>query len=85
VCLIGAGPAGWLRESGSRLPQSKAFGRLVRRRLVGRGAGRRTPCAGRAVILTAVQSLRLLVRRGLVGEEARADRALGEFYPTNES
>ena len=28
------------------------------------GAGRRTPCAGRAVILTAVQSLRLLVRRG---------------------
>ena len=51
---------------------------LVRRGLVGRGstgrsagpgrvrrgAGRRTPCAGRAVILTAVQSLRLLVRRG---------------------
>ena len=31
--------------------------------LVGR-AGRRTPCAGRAVMLTAVQSLRLLVRRG---------------------
>jgi hypothetical protein len=30
--------------------------------LVGR-AGRRTPCAGRAVILTAVQSLRLLVRK----------------------
>ena len=29
-----AGPAGWLRESGSRLPQSKAFGWLVRR---GRG------------------------------------------------
>jgi hypothetical protein len=24
--LNGAGPAGWLRESGSRLPQSKAFG-----------------------------------------------------------
>ena len=23
VCLIGAGPAGWLRESGSRLPHSK--------------------------------------------------------------
>jgi hypothetical protein len=29
--LSGAGPAGWLRESGSRLPQSKAFGRLGRR------------------------------------------------------
>ena len=29
-----AWPAGWLRESGSRLPQSKAFGRLVGRRLV---------------------------------------------------
>ena len=26
-----AGPAGWLRESGSRLPHSKAFGWLVRR------------------------------------------------------
>ena len=24
--LNGAGPAGWLRESGSRLPHSKAFG-----------------------------------------------------------
>ena len=36
--------------------------------LVGNGAGRRTPCAGRAVILTAVQSLRLLVRRGACGE-----------------
>ncbi len=35
----------------------------LRRWRVGRGAGRRTPCAGRAVILTAVQSLRLLVRR----------------------
>jgi len=37
--------------------------------LVLRGAGRRTLCAERAVILTAVQSLRLLVRRGrlLVG------------------
>ena len=23
--LIGAGPAGWLRESGSRLPQSKGL------------------------------------------------------------
>ena len=30
-CLNGAGPAGWLRESGSRLPHSKAFGWLVRR------------------------------------------------------
>jgi hypothetical protein len=29
----------------------------------GEGACRRTPCAGRAVMLTAVQSLRLLVRR----------------------
>ncbi len=29
-CLGWAGPAGWLRESGSRLPQSKAFGWLVR-------------------------------------------------------
>ena len=27
--LGGAGPAGWLRESGSRLPQSKAFGWLI--------------------------------------------------------
>jgi hypothetical protein len=25
-CLNGTGPAGWLRESGSRLPHSKAFG-----------------------------------------------------------
>jgi hypothetical protein len=24
--LSGAGPAGWLRESGSRLPQPRAFG-----------------------------------------------------------
>jgi hypothetical protein len=24
--LNGAGPAGWLRESGSRFPRSKAFG-----------------------------------------------------------
>jgi len=30
--LGGAGPAGWLRESGSRLPHSKACGGLVRRR-----------------------------------------------------
>ena len=37
------------RDAGSTLG-------LVRR------SGRRTPCAGRAVILTAVQSLRLLVR-----------------------
>ena len=29
--LNGAGPAGWLRESGSRLPHSKAFGWLVGR------------------------------------------------------
>ena len=29
--LNGAGPAGWLRESGSRLSHSKAFGWLVRR------------------------------------------------------
>ena len=65
--MNGAGPAGWLRESGSRLPQSKAFGGVVR---VGRWAGRRTRCAERAVILTAVQSLRLLVRRGLVGRGA---------------
>jgi hypothetical protein len=66
-CLNGAGPAGWLRESGSRLPHSKAFGGARSER-----AGRRTPCAGRAVMLPAVQSLRLagsegLVRRGLVG------------------
>jgi hypothetical protein len=38
-------------------------GRGLGEGLVGR-VGRRTPCAGRAVILTAVQSLRLLVRRG---------------------
>jgi hypothetical protein len=63
--LIGAGPAGWLRESGSRLPQSKG----LRPGCFG-GARRRTPCAERAVILTAVQSLRLLVRRGLVGRGA---------------
>jgi hypothetical protein len=37
-------------------------GRGLGEGLVGR-VGRRTPCAGRAVILTAVQSLRLLVRR----------------------
>jgi hypothetical protein len=34
---------------------------------LGERACRRTPCAERAVILTAVQSLRLLVRRVLVG------------------
>jgi hypothetical protein len=34
----------------------------------GERAGRRTSCAERAVILTAVQSLRLLVRRGACGE-----------------
>jgi hypothetical protein len=82
--LIGAGPAGWLRESGSRLPHSKVTVPVTEGGLVGRGptwrsagpgrvggrvgrlAGRRTPCAERAVILTAVQSLRLLVRRGLL-------------------
>ena len=37
---------------------------------VRREAGRRTPCAGRAVILTAVQSLRLLVRRAACSEWA---------------
>ena len=71
--------SGLAPESGSGLPQSKAFGWLVRRGrgmlggasteprvpgLVRRGAGRRTPCAERAVMLTAVQSLRLLERRG---------------------
>jgi hypothetical protein len=36
---------------------------MVGEGLVGEGARRRTPCAERAVILPAVQSLRLLVRR----------------------
>ena len=34
-CLRGAGPAVWLRESGSRLQQSKVFGWLVRRGALG--------------------------------------------------
>ncbi len=48
------------------------WGREVRSELglVGRGAGRRAPHAGRAVMLTAVQSLRLLVRRGAGTEGA---------------
>ena len=48
--------------AGFRIPRPSAG------ELVGRGAGRRTLCAERAVILTAVQSLRLLVgRRRRVG------------------
>jgi hypothetical protein len=39
--LSWAAPAGWLRESGSRLPHSKAFGWLVRR-------GPRWACGERA-------------------------------------
>ena len=35
--LNGAGPAGWLRESGDGLPRSKAFGWLVRRVAGSRG------------------------------------------------
>jgi hypothetical protein len=35
--LSGAGPAGWLRESGSRLPQSKVTAAVTEGRLVGRG------------------------------------------------
>ncbi len=53
------------RESCDCSQQSRACGWLVRRGLV-RRAGRRAPHAERAVILTAVQSLRLLVRRGCV-------------------
>jgi hypothetical protein len=36
--LNGAGPAGWLRESGSRLPQSKVTAAVTEEGLVGRGA-----------------------------------------------
>ena len=35
--MDGAGSAGWLWESGSRLPQSEAFGCLVRRGENGEG------------------------------------------------
>jgi hypothetical protein len=35
--LNGAGPAGWLRESGSRLPQSKVTAAVTEGRLAGRG------------------------------------------------
>ena len=36
-CLNGAGPAGWHRESGSRLPQSKVTAAVTVGGLVGRG------------------------------------------------
>ena len=43
----------------------------------GERAGRRTPCAERAVILTAVQSLRLHVRRGSGGESGESAAPAG--------
>jgi hypothetical protein len=38
-CLGWAGPAGWLRESGSGLPHSKVTAAVTGGRLVGRGLG----------------------------------------------
>jgi hypothetical protein len=53
---------------------------LVRRGARWERAGRRTPCAERAVMLTAVQSLRLAcTERGALGERVGALRAQREL------
>ncbi|RFC50579.1 MAG: hypothetical protein DVB22_001975 [Verrucomicrobia bacterium] len=55
------------REYGERRAGAQRSQGLVRR------AGRRTPCAGRAVMLTAVQSLRLACTEGRVRRGASAE------------
>jgi hypothetical protein len=63
---------GWLVLRGGLREGAKG------RRAGGEEAGRRTPCAGRAVILTVVQSLRLLVWRWACWEGLGFEALVGE-------